>query len=164
MKLSCQCSARTRALAVTLGLVLGPMAAQGAAPAAAPQPATPVAAAVTPQPATPVAAVTTPLAPMTQEQLLTHLRQHPDHLFVLDVRTPQEYAEGHVPGAVNVPHDQIAARLAEIPRDKDVVLYCRSGRRAQAAADVLTTHGYKRLTHLEGDMPAWIERGRPVEK
>jgi phage shock protein E len=162
MNLSCQGSAR--ALAVTLGLVLGPMVVQAAAPAATPQPATPASAAVTPQPATPVTAATTPLAPMTQEQLLTHLRQHPDHLFVLDVRTPQEYAEGHVPGAVNVPHDQVAARLAEIPRDKDVVLYCRSGRRAQAAADVLATHGYKRMTHLEGDMPAWIERGRPVEK
>ncbi len=152
MKPSCPCSARALALAVTLGLALGPMVAQAADPVTAPQPAKPAAAA------------TAPLAPMTQEQLLTHLRQHPDHLFVLDVRTPQEYAEGHVPGAVNVPHDQVATRMAEIPRDKDVVLYCRSGRRAQAAADVLASHGYKRMTHLEGDMPAWIERGRPVEK
>lgn len=161
MKLSCLSHDRARVAALALAVALVPVAAQGAAPAATPQPAAP-AAARAPQPATPVA--TSPLAPMTQEQLLTHLREHPDHLFVLDVRTPQEYAEGHVPGAVNVPHDQVAARLAEIPRDKDVVLYCRSGRRAQAAADVLATHGYKRMTHLEGDMPAWIERGRPVEK
>ena len=104
------------------------------------------------------------MTPMTQEQLLEHMRRHPDHVFVLDVRTPQEYAEGHVPGAVNVPHDQVASRLAEVPKDKDVVLYCRSGRRAGLAADVLAANGYTRLSHLEGDMTAWVEKGRPVEK
>jgi rhodanese-related sulfurtransferase len=83
---------------------------------------------------------------------------------VLDVRTPQEYAEGHVPGAVNVPYDQLASRLADIPKDKDVVLYCKSGRRAGIAAETLTANGYTRLSHLEGDMPAWIEKGRPVAK
>lgn len=102
--------------------------------------------------------------PMTQDQLLDHQSNHPDHLFVLDVRTPQEYAEGHVPGAVNVPHDQLASRLAEVPKDKDVVLYCRSGRRAGLAADVLKANGYTRVSHLEGDMQAWVEQGRPVEK
>ncbi|HET9694739.1 MAG TPA: rhodanese-like domain-containing protein [Steroidobacteraceae bacterium] len=102
--------------------------------------------------------------PMTQDQLLEHQSKHPDHLFVLDVRTPQEYAEGHVPGAVNVPHDQLASRLAEVPKDKDVVLYCRSGRRAGLAADLLKANGYTRLSHLEGDMQAWVEKGRPVEK
>ena len=104
------------------------------------------------------------MTPMTQQQLLEHLRSHPDHVFVLDVRTPQEFAEGHVPGAVNVPYDQVASRLAEVPKDKDIVLYCRSGRRAGLAADVLAAQGYTRLSHLEGDMPAWIEKGHPVEK
>ena len=101
---------------------------------------------------------------MSQEALLQHLSRHPDHLFVLDVRTPQEYAEGHVPGAVNVPYDQLASRLADVPKDKDVVLYCKSGRRAGIAADVLTANGYTRLSHLEGDMHAWVEKGRPVAK
>jgi rhodanese-related sulfurtransferase len=103
-------------------------------------------------------------ATMTQEQLVQHQTQHADHLFVLDVRTPQEFAAGHVPGAVNVPHDQLASRLAEVPRDKDVVLYCRSGRRSALAADVLAANGYSRVSHLEGDMNAWVERGRPIEK
>ena len=114
--------------------------------------------------ATAPASAAAAVAPMSQEALLEHQSRHPDHLFVLDVRTPQEYAEGHVPGAVNVPHDQLAARLAEVPKDKDVVLYCKSGRRAGIAADVLAANGYMRLSHLEGDMPAWIEKGRPVEK
>ena len=114
--------------------------------------------------ATAPASAAAAVAPMSQEALLEHQSRHPDHLFVLDVRTPQEYAEGHVPGAVNVPHDQLASRLAEVPKDKDVVLYCKSGRRAGIAADVLAANGYMRLSHLEGDMPAWIEKGRPVEK
>ena len=105
-----------------------------------------------------------PAATMTQEQLVEHLAKHPQHLFVLDVRTPEEYAEGHVPGAVNVPHDQLASRLAEVPKDKDVVVYCRSGRRSALATDVLAANGYRRVSHLDGDIQAWLARGRPVEK
>ena len=104
------------------------------------------------------------VALMSQEALLEHMSRHPDHLYVLDVRTPQEYAEGHVPGAVNLPQEQLASRLAEVPKDKDVVIYCRSGRRSALAADVLAANGYSRLSHLEGDMNAWIAKGRPVEK
>ena len=114
--------------------------------------------------ATAPAAAAAAVAPMSQEALLEHQSRHPDHLFVLDVRTPQEYAEGHVPGAVNVPYDQLASRLAEVPKDKDVVLYCKSGRRAGIAADVLAANGYTRLSHLEGDMPAWAAKGHAVEK
>lgn len=104
------------------------------------------------------------VVPMSQEALLEHQSRHPDHLFVLDVRTPQEYGEGHVPGAVNVPYDQLASRLAEVPQDKDVVLYCKSGRRAGIAAEVLAANGYTRLSHLEGDMTAWVAKGRPIAK
>jgi phage shock protein E len=105
------------------------------------------------------------IATMTPVELLERQAQPARRpLFVLDVRTPQEYAEGHVPGAVNIPHDQLASRLAEVPRDQDVVLYCRSGRRAGLAADVLAAHGYRRLAHLEGDMQAWVEQKRPVAR
>ena len=100
------------------------------------------------------------VAMMTQEQLVQHQTQHADHLFVLDVRTPQEFAEGHVPGAVNVPHDQLASRLGEVPKDKDVVLYCRSGRRSTLAGDVLAANGYTRVSHLEGDMQAYRDAQR----
>ena len=72
--------------------------------------------------ATAPASAAAAVAPMSQEALLEHQSRHPEHLLVLDVRTPQEYAEGHVPGAVNVPYDQLASRLAEVPKDKDVVL------------------------------------------
>ncbi len=85
---------------------------------------------------------------------------------VLDVRTPEEYAEGHVPGALNIPHTEVAARLDELApyRDREIVLYCRSGRRAGIAAEVLKEAGFSRLAHLSGDMPGWAARGLPVER
>ena len=103
------------------------------------------------------------LAPLSQDAYLALPKSGEQVPFVLDVRAPEEFVTGHVPGAVNIPYDQVAARLAEVPKDKDVVLYCRSGRRAGMAAEVLAANGYTRLKHLEGDMPAWIEKGRPVE-
>jgi len=135
--------------------LLGAFALVAGVPASAAEP-TPAAV-----PAAKPAAAT--VTPMTQEQLLEHQAKHPQHLFLLDVRSPEEFKAGHVPGAVNVPYDQIASRLADVPKDKDVVLYCRSGRRAGIAAEVLQANGYTRLSHLEGDMNAWVEKGRPVE-
>jgi len=103
------------------------------------------------------------LRTVSQDALLEATKKGADAPFVLDVRSPEEFVAGHVPGAVNVPYDQIATRLAEVPKDKDVVLYCRSGRRVGIAAQVLAQHGYTRLQHLQGDMPAWIAQGHPTE-
>ena len=103
------------------------------------------------------------LVPISQDTLLERQQKGDEAAFVLDVRSPEEYASGHVPGAVNIPYDQIASRIAEVPKDQDVVLYCKSGRRAGIAAEVLAGQGYTRLQHLEGDIVAWVEKGRPVE-
>jgi rhodanese-related sulfurtransferase len=111
------------------------------------------------------ALATDPLTTAVSPDALLHRLDDGDKApYVLDVRTTEEYVAGHVPGAVNIPHDQVASRLAEVPKDRDVVLYCRSGRRAQLAAAVLAENGYARLEHLQGDMPAWADQGRPVEK
>lgn len=85
-------------------------------------------------------------------------------LFVLDVRTPEEYAAGHLPGAVNIPHDQLAARLGELSaaRERDIVVYCRTGRRSAEALGVLDEAGFERLFHLKGDYTRWTEEKRPV--
>lgn len=101
---------------------------------------------------------------LSQDAFLARAGAGAEAPLVLDVRTPDEYVSGHVPGAVNIPHDQLAQRLAEVPKDRDVVLYCRSGRRTEIAGQVLTGNGYTRLQHLEGDIIAWVEKGRPVEK
>ena len=87
-------------------------------------------------------------------------------LVVLDVRTPAEYAEGHVPGAINIPNGELAARVAELTdaKGRDIVVYCRSGVRAAQALDVLDKAGFKRLFHLQGDYNRWTEEQRPVVK
>ena len=60
---------------------------------------------------------------------------------LVDVRSPGEYASGHIDGAINIPVDQIRARMSEIPTGKPVVLYCRSGARSSNAASVLRSAG-----------------------
>jgi phage shock protein E len=85
---------------------------------------------------------------------------------ILVVRTPEEFAAGHVPGARNIPHDQLPNRLAELAgaKNKEIVVYCRSGRRSEMAIDTLSSQGFERLLHLDGDMIKWQQEHRPVEK
>ncbi len=87
-------------------------------------------------------------------------------LVVLDVRTPEEFAAGHLPGAINIPHTELASRVAELEgaRENDIVVYCRSGARAATALGVLEKSGFKRLFHLEGDYTRWSGEKRPVVK
>jgi rhodanese-related sulfurtransferase len=101
-----------------------------------------------------------------QADLLARLGKKDPDVVVLDVRTPAEFAAGHVPGARNISHDQLEGRLAELDslRDKEVVLYCRSGRRTALAEDVLRKAGFTKLLHLDGDWLAWDAAHRPVEK
>lgn len=61
---------------------------------------------------------------------------------MVDVRTPAEFAQGHVPGSVNIPLDQLLARMAEIDPDRPVLLCCASGGRSGMAAQVLAREGY----------------------
>ena len=74
--------------------------------------------------------------------------------FLLDVRTRTEFAGGHLPGATNVPVDQLARRMDEIPQGRPIVVYCRSGARSNRAAGMLATGGYGPVHDL-GPMGAW---------
>ncbi len=82
------------------------------------------------------------------------------HLLV-DVRTPGEFKEGHIPGAVNIDLQRLGQRLNEIPRDKPVVLYCRSGQRSSVAAGMLAQAGYDNIYDL-GGIITWRAQGLPV--
>ncbi len=84
-----------------------------------------------------------------------------EHILI-DVRTAEEFAEGHIAGAVNIPVDYIEGRLAEIPTDIPVVVYCRSGNRSARAASILVDNGYSEIYDLGGIM-AWTNAGYPVE-
>lgn len=84
---------------------------------------------------------------------------------VLDVRSQGEYDAGHIPGALWIPHDQVASRLSELPDDKDteIVVHCQSGKRAAVAEEVLREAGYTRVRDLEGHWKQWKEGGYPSE-
>jgi len=79
----------------------------------------------------------------------------PDRPLLIDVREPAEYRSGHIPGAKNIPLSQLKSRIHEIPRDRKLLLYCRSGMRSKTAAKILLRHEYKNLAHLGGGIAAW---------
>jgi phage shock protein E len=116
--------------------------------------------------ADPAPAETNGITTMSQFDLLARMQRKDPDLVVLDVRTPAEFAAGHVPGARNIPHDLLQSSIDSLAgaRHKQVVLYCRSGRRTLLAAEVLQKSGFKRLAHLEGDFLAWESEQRPIER
>jgi rhodanese-related sulfurtransferase len=97
--------------------------------------------------------------------LLERVERKDATLTIVDVRTPEEFAMGHVPGAINIPYTHLPARSVEIAApDNDIVLYCGTGVRAERAATRLREHGYTRLLHLDGDMKGWAAAQLPIEK
>ena len=93
------------------------------------------------------------------------LQEAGDGLLFVDVRTPEEYQSGHVPGAINIPRNQLSSRLAELERARDrLVVYCERGPRAVAAAATLASAGFTGVRHLTGDMAGWRAAGLPIEK
>ncbi|MDH3214076.1 MAG: rhodanese-like domain-containing protein [Myxococcales bacterium] len=96
---------------------------------------------------------------------LLALQEAGDAPLLLDVRSVEEFRSGHVPGAVNIPHTELAARLGEIDADDaGIVVYCERGGRAAQATDVLQRAGFRDVGHLEGDMSGWRADGLPVER
>ena len=82
---------------------------------------------------------------------------------LVDVRSSSEFASGHIPGAVNIPMDQIEARLDDLDLAVPLVLVCQSGKRAHMTAELLKPcHG--QISVLEGGTKTWIEAGLPVVK
>jgi rhodanese-related sulfurtransferase len=84
--------------------------------------------------------------------------------FLLDVREPWEYQEGHVPGAQLIPLGELEQRVNEVPRDRPILAICHSGQRSLAAAGYLQQLGYASVSNVDGGTAAWIERGYPVDK
>lgn len=81
-----------------------------------------------------------------------------DKPFLLDVREPEEHAMGHIEGAVLIPLGELQDHLSEIPKDKTVVVYCRSGNRSSRAIHYLMGQGYTNLINLSGGMLAWSKQ------
>ena len=83
---------------------------------------------------------------------------------VVDVREPAEYAGGHVPGALSIPQAELALRLEELPRDRDLLVVCEGGTRSARAARFLKQAGFAHVTNLIGGTSAWRQAGLPSER
>lgn len=84
--------------------------------------------------------------------------------FFLDVRTQAEYDEGHIAKSVLIPLEELPNRLSDVPRDRDVVVVCRSGTRAREGGAILLQAGYTRVSCMSGGIQAWTNAGYPVEQ
>lgn len=84
--------------------------------------------------------------------------------FLVDIRTPQEWEAGHIPGSVNLPLSQLEQRVGELPRDRRIALHCAGGYRSSIAASVLHLAGFNNLTELAGGITAWEAANLPVQK
>lgn len=84
-------------------------------------------------------------------------------LVLLDVRPALEYESGHLPGAISIPVEQLAKRIASLPRDKRIVVYCRGAycQFADRAVSILLRKGFDAV-RLEGGWPEWRAEGRPT--
>jgi hydroxyacylglutathione hydrolase len=91
------------------------------------------------------------------------VRQNPG-VYLLDVREPNEYAAGHIPGITLIPMGEVAARLSELPRDKEIIVTCRTGNRSSQVADLLREQGFTNVHNMTGGIVAWEEAGYAVEQ
>ena len=96
-----------------------------------------------------------------QQQLLVD-RFEAQPMQLLDVRSNEEYQQGHIKGAVNISFDVISEHTAQLDKERPIVVYCRSGRRAGIAIETLQQLGFTKLYHLDGDMIGWSEKDLPV--
>ena len=74
---------------------------------------------------------------------------------IIDVRTPGEYRDGHIPGVVNIPLDELEKRIGEIPKDKKVVLICRTGNRSAQGTKLLRSKGFSNVYNSTSGMTSW---------
>ncbi|EMS34132.1 rhodanese-like domain protein [Mariniradius saccharolyticus AK6] len=91
------------------------------------------------------------------------LTESPNAL-VLDVRTAAEVAEGHLPNAVNIDiyGSDFMAKVQQLPKDREILVYCTVGARSQQAADILSKQGFAKVYNLDGGIVAWQRNGFEV--
>ena len=88
--------------------------------------------------------------------------QSSPNLLVVDVRTPQEYAQGHLKGAVNIPLSDLPVQIGGLDRNRPILVYCHTGVRSAQAATMLVNAGFTQVYDMEGGLTAWINAGYPT--
>jgi phage shock protein E len=103
----------------------------------------------------------TEIMPISPKEVFEIIENGEDYLIV-DVRTQEEYDTGHLEGAILLPVQELEDRLDELPKDKRIIVYCRSGNRSRTAAGILIDNGFSQIYDM-GGIGDWIEEGYPVE-
>ncbi|NMB59108.1 MAG: rhodanese-like domain-containing protein [Chloroflexi bacterium] len=83
--------------------------------------------------------------------------------YMLDVREQSEWDQFHIPGATLIPLGTLPEKLDTLPKDKNIVVYCRTGRRSAEARDILLKAGFTDVTSMAGGVTDWQSKGFPVE-
>lgn len=83
-------------------------------------------------------------------------------VFILDVRTQEEYDAGHIKGSTLIPLQVLDKRLGEIPKDRKILVYCRTGHRSTQASEILVNNGFAQVYNMKGGIVEWINAGYEV--
>lgn len=86
------------------------------------------------------------------------------NVFLLDVRTPQENSQARLPGSVLIPIGEFGLRIAEVPRNRTILVYCAVGARSQQAAELLSRRGYKEVYNMTDGIVGWYRDGFPLQR
>jgi rhodanese-related sulfurtransferase len=86
---------------------------------------------------------------------LTQMIIEKENMVIVDLREPELFAAGKVPGAINIPFEQIESKYTELPKDKKVVFVCHTGRMGVESGNLLLANGYMEVFNLEGGMEKW---------
>lgn len=101
---------------------------------------------------------------LTIDELFEKMQSLGKNEVIFDVRRPDEFSAGHVPGSKNISHESVLDHVNEFKKYDRVYLYCRSGGRVTAACTALSQAGLKNVTGVtSGGMPDWIAKGYPTE-
>ena len=84
--------------------------------------------------------------------------------FILDVRTREEYNESHIMGSTLIPVEDLDIRFKELPRDKKILVYCRTGSRSATASEILVKNGFTLIYNMQGGITGWKNAGYEVVK
>jgi rhodanese-related sulfurtransferase len=85
-------------------------------------------------------------------------------VFTLDVRTQEEYNAGHIRNSTLIPLQDLSKRLNEVPRDRDILVYCKTGGRSTAASEILVNNGFTRIYNMKGGITEWTKAGYEIVK
>lgn len=87
-----------------------------------------------------------------------------NNAYLLDVRTPDERRQGYIPGSVLIPIDMVEKRMAEIPKDRPVIVYCAVGSRSKSVASLLERSGYAEVYNMKDGIFGWHKNGLPITR